>query len=271
MKSLLSLIAGRAASFREVRPDVRVVIPALGSLAAQFCRQSVPATLCVCTDRAIRVANWEMQVGRWLPIALFVFVLTVATNAQAEFLTTKGGELFCRDRSNFPEYLAVVHNKQASYHTVEGCRQPAKGTRYEVVKDSVRPASTRYALRPVRADRGLSAGSGQLAIPKPKSGRGCFLIRTSPPGLAALPAVFKILPWHAPDFAHISASDGPWGLRCFATHCRFATETVRVLLAACTRPRRPAINLTGREGRSFDFPAAKAALILAHTLSGGSS
>ncbi|MFZ2064443.1 MAG: hypothetical protein WAV27_00530 [Xanthobacteraceae bacterium] len=75
--------------------------------------------------------------GRWLPIALFVFVLTAATNAQAEFLTTKGGELFCRDRSNFPEYLAVVHNKQASYHTVEGCRQPAKGTRYEVVKDSV--------------------------------------------------------------------------------------------------------------------------------------
>lgn len=75
--------------------------------------------------------------GRWLLIALFVFVLTAATNAQAEFLTTKGGELFCRDRSNFPEYLAVVHNKQASYHTVEGCRQPAKGTRYEVVKDSV--------------------------------------------------------------------------------------------------------------------------------------
>lgn len=72
--------------------------------------------------------------GRLLPIALLVLVMTVATNARAEFLTTKGGELFCRDRSNFPEYLAVIHNKQASYHTVEGCRQPAKGTRYEVVK-----------------------------------------------------------------------------------------------------------------------------------------
>jgi hypothetical protein len=78
-----------------------------------------------------------MNVGRLLPIALLVLVMTVATNARAEFLTTKGGELFCRDRSNFPEYLAVIHNKQASYHTVEGCRQPAKGTRYEVVKDSV--------------------------------------------------------------------------------------------------------------------------------------
>jgi hypothetical protein len=76
-----------------------------------------------------------MNVERLLPIALFVFV--VAAHAQAEFLTTKGGELFCRDRSNFPEYLAVVHNIQASYHTVEGCRQPARGTRYEVVKDSV--------------------------------------------------------------------------------------------------------------------------------------
>jgi hypothetical protein len=87
-----------------------------------------------------------MNVGRLLPIALLVLVMTVATNARAEVLTTKGGELFCRDRSNFPEYLAVIHNKQASYHTVEGCRQPAKGTRYEVVKDSVETGIARYTF-----------------------------------------------------------------------------------------------------------------------------
>lgn len=75
--------------------------------------------------------------GRLLPTALFVFVVAATTNARAESLTTKGSELFCRDRSNFPEYLAVVHNKQASYHAVEGCRQPAKGTRYDVVKEGV--------------------------------------------------------------------------------------------------------------------------------------
>lgn len=75
--------------------------------------------------------------GRSLPIALFAVVTIAATFAHAESLRTKGGELFCRDRSNFPEYLAVVHNKQASYHAVEGCRQPAKGTRYELLKEGV--------------------------------------------------------------------------------------------------------------------------------------
>ena len=72
--------------------------------------------------------------GRALPIALFVSVLAGATHAQAESLRTKGGELFCRDRSNFPEYLA---DRQAGSHAVKGCRQPAKGTRYEVLEDAV--------------------------------------------------------------------------------------------------------------------------------------
>jgi hypothetical protein len=75
--------------------------------------------------------------SRSLPIALFILGLTAAGGAQAEVLTTKGNELFCRDRSKFPEYLAVMHNKQFNYHTVEGCRQPAKGTRYEVLEEAV--------------------------------------------------------------------------------------------------------------------------------------
>jgi hypothetical protein len=73
-------------------------------------------------------------VGRLLPIALLVFAVASATQAQAESLRTKGGELFCRDRSNFPEYLA---DRGAGHHAVKGCRQPAKGTRYEVLKEAV--------------------------------------------------------------------------------------------------------------------------------------
>ncbi len=72
--------------------------------------------------------------GRSLPIALLVFAVAVATQAQAESLRTKGSELFCRDRSNFPEYLA---DRGAGHHAVKGCRQPAKGTRYEVLKEAV--------------------------------------------------------------------------------------------------------------------------------------
>ena len=75
-----------------------------------------------------------MHVGRLLPVALLVFAMTAATHAQAESLRTKGGELFCRDRSNFPEYLA---DRGASHHAVKGCRQPARGTRYEVLKEAV--------------------------------------------------------------------------------------------------------------------------------------
>jgi hypothetical protein len=75
--------------------------------------------------------------NRSLSIALFVLGMTAAGSAQAEVLKTKGNELFCRDRSKFPEYLAVVNNKQFNYHTVEGCKQPAKGTRYEVLDEGV--------------------------------------------------------------------------------------------------------------------------------------
>lgn len=74
---------------------------------------------------------------RSLPIALFVLGMIAAGSAQAEALKTTGNEVFCRDRSKFPEYLAVVHNKQFNYHTVEGCRQPARGTRYEVLDEAV--------------------------------------------------------------------------------------------------------------------------------------
>jgi hypothetical protein len=95
-------------------------------------------------------------VGRSLPIALLVFAVTAATQAQAESLRTKGGELFCQDRSNFPEYLA---DRGAGHHAVKGCRQPAKGTRYEVLKEAVETG-----IDKVRLDDGSRPVEGYLLV-----------------------------------------------------------------------------------------------------------
>jgi len=84
--------------------------------------------------------------SRPLPIVLFVIAITVAGGAQAKALRANGHELFCQNRSNFPEYMAVVHNKQFDYHTVAGCRQVAKGTRYEVLEDSVETGISKVRL-----------------------------------------------------------------------------------------------------------------------------
>lgn len=75
--------------------------------------------------------------NRSLPVVLFVLGIAVAGSAQAKSLRTTGHELFCQNRSSFPEYLAVVHNKQFNYHTVAGCRQLARGTAYEVLDENV--------------------------------------------------------------------------------------------------------------------------------------
>lgn len=75
--------------------------------------------------------------SRLLPIALFLLGITLAAGAQAKSLRATGNELFCKDRSSFPEYLAVVHNKQFNQRTVAGCRQVPKGTGYEVLDSEV--------------------------------------------------------------------------------------------------------------------------------------
>lgn len=83
---------------------------------------------------------------RSLPIALFILGTAVAAVAQAKSLKTTGKELFCQNRASFPEYLAVVHNKQFNYHTVAGCRQVAKGTRYEVLDEGVETGMDKVRL-----------------------------------------------------------------------------------------------------------------------------
>lgn len=87
--------------------------------------------------------------SRSLPIVLFVLAMTVAASAQAKDpkdLRAKGNELFCQNRASFPEYLAVVHNKQFNYHSVGGCRQVAKGTRYEVLDAAVETGMDKVRL-----------------------------------------------------------------------------------------------------------------------------
>jgi hypothetical protein len=66
--------------------------------------------------------------------------------AQAKVLRTTGKEVFCQDRSKFPEYLAVLNSKQFNYHTVAGCRRVTKGTRYEVLEDAVETGMDKVRL-----------------------------------------------------------------------------------------------------------------------------
>lgn len=73
--------------------------------------------------------------SRTLQIVLFVTGMLFADNAAAQVLRTTGNEVFCRNKSDFPEYLAVVNNKQSSYHTVKGCMELHKGIRYRVIEE----------------------------------------------------------------------------------------------------------------------------------------
>ena len=75
--------------------------------------------------------------SRLPPISLFLLAIIIAAGAQAKSLRATGTELFCKDRTSFPEYLAVVHNKQFHQHTVPGCRQVPKGAVYEVLDNAV--------------------------------------------------------------------------------------------------------------------------------------
>ncbi len=75
--------------------------------------------------------------SRSLSIVLFILWMTAAMTARAEVLRIKGNELFCRDRAKFPEFSVVVHNDRSKRQTIEGCRQPHKGVRYEVLEEGV--------------------------------------------------------------------------------------------------------------------------------------
>jgi hypothetical protein len=73
--------------------------------------------------------------SRSLKIFLSVVGILFAGNALAQVLRTTGNEVFCRNKSDFPEYLAVVNNKQFNYHTVKGCMELRKGIRYRLIEE----------------------------------------------------------------------------------------------------------------------------------------
>jgi hypothetical protein len=73
--------------------------------------------------------------SRSLKIVLSVVGILFAGNALAQVLRTTGNEVFCRNKSDFPEYLAVVNNKQFNYHTVKGCMELRKGIRYRLIEE----------------------------------------------------------------------------------------------------------------------------------------
>jgi hypothetical protein len=72
---------------------------------------------------------------RPLQIVVFAVAMLFVHSALAQVLKAAGNEAFCRDKADFPEYLAVVNNKQFSYHTVKGCMELRKGNRYRVIEE----------------------------------------------------------------------------------------------------------------------------------------
>jgi hypothetical protein len=72
--------------------------------------------------------------NRSLQIVLLIVGMLFAGHALAQVLRTAGNEAFCRDKSDFPEYLAVVNNNKFNYHTVKGCMELRKGIRYRVIE-----------------------------------------------------------------------------------------------------------------------------------------
>lgn len=61
-------------------------------------------------------------------------LLAATAQAQGKVLRTTGNEVFCRQMTEFAEYLAVANDKKLR-HAVPGCMQPRKGLRYELLEE----------------------------------------------------------------------------------------------------------------------------------------
>jgi hypothetical protein len=67
-------------------------------------------------------------------VAFGCLLAAAATPAQCKVLRTTGNEVFCRNVTDFAEYLAVANDKKLS-HAVPGCMEPRKGLRYELLEE----------------------------------------------------------------------------------------------------------------------------------------
>jgi hypothetical protein len=74
-------------------------------------------------------------VRKSLAVVSFLVVSAMTTHAGAKTLRTTGNEVFCRNKEDFPEYLAAVSSKSSKDHTVSGCMEPKKGLRYKVLEE----------------------------------------------------------------------------------------------------------------------------------------
>lgn len=71
----------------------------------------------------------------FLAIVSLLVASSAASLALGQTFRTTGKEVFCRNKADFPEYLAAVSNKQLKSRTVAGCMEPRKGIRYEVLEE----------------------------------------------------------------------------------------------------------------------------------------
>jgi hypothetical protein len=67
-------------------------------------------------------------------IASFLIASGAASLAQGQTFRTTGNEVFCRNKTDFAEYLAVANDKKLS-RAVPGCMEPGKGLRYELLEE----------------------------------------------------------------------------------------------------------------------------------------
>jgi hypothetical protein len=82
-----------------------------------------------------RTLRRSAVVRGFLAVAAFLIASGTAALAQGQTFRTTGKEVFCRNKADFPQYLAVVNNKQVKDNTVPGCMEPKKGIRYKVLEE----------------------------------------------------------------------------------------------------------------------------------------
>jgi hypothetical protein len=82
-----------------------------------------------------RTLRRSAAVRGFLAIALVLIGSGATALAQGQAFRTTGKEVFCRNKADFPQYLAVVNNKQVKDNTVPGCMEPKKGIRYKVLEE----------------------------------------------------------------------------------------------------------------------------------------
>jgi hypothetical protein len=84
-------------------------------------------------------------------------------HGEDQVVKATGHEVFCREKKNFLEYLAVTRTDKFSYHAVSGCMQLKKDTRYKVVGPDLESGMTKIHILGGRAS-GLRGIDGYILV-----------------------------------------------------------------------------------------------------------